>query len=164
LINVVLNISYTIKKSFMTKKSAEICLQCGVCCVVKGYSCPAQYDKQFTPTETYVYNCLSHENPSSNRNIWQCVSCHKCEELCPYEVSPIEFIETMKQRALETGNAPDSIKQEIKQVISTGYAFPVTSHTSKTRKSLGLKELLPNKELKIIANKTGIMDLLQRGE
>ena len=126
------------------QKEAEICLQCGVCCVIKGQSCHAQYDPQFTPKQTYVYDCLSHEDPSKNANIWLCVSCHKCEDLCPYDVSPLHFIDALKEEAFPKGLAPELMTGEFKQVIETGFAFPVTPNTVRLRESLGLKQMQSN--------------------
>lgn len=137
-------------------EAAEVCFMCGVCCAVPEYGCPAQYGSRFTPRHTYVYDCLAAERPSSNPSIWLCVSCHKCEELCPYEVSPIRFIETMKQVALEEGAAPDVATAEIEQVVNTGYAFPVTPNTARHREELGLKPIQPTGELKRIAEATGL--------
>ncbi|MCW4050557.1 MAG: hypothetical protein NWE89_12565 [Candidatus Bathyarchaeota archaeon] len=156
----VLNIPYSVKTPHGIKEAAEICLKCGVCCVIEGYSCPAQYDAQFKPTQTYVYDCLGHEEPSGNKNIWQCVSCHKCEEMCPYEVSPVDFIEAMKEQALQGGHAPQSIIGELMQVITTGYAFPITPNTTRQRERLGLEPVKLNHELGIIAEKTGLLELL----
>ena len=158
----VLNIPYTIKTPYGIRETAEICLRCGVCCVIEGYSCPAQYDAQFKPTQTYVYDCLGHNEPSSNLNIWQCMSCHKCEEMCPYEVSPLGFIEAMKEQALQEGHAPDSVTAELMQVITTGYAFPITSNTTRQRERLGLKPFELNDKLSIIAEKTGLLKLLKK--
>ena len=159
-----MNIPYTVKTQHGIKETAEICLQCGVCCVIEGYSCPAQYDVQFNPTQTYVYNCLGHDKPSNNLNIWQCMSCHKCEEMCPYEVSPLDFIEVMKEQALQDGHAPVSITAELVQVITTGYAFPITSNTIRQRDRLGLEPLILNEELTVIAEITGLLELLSKLE
>ena len=163
-IDVVLNIPYSVETPHGIKETAEICLQCGVCCVVKGYSCPVQYDAQFKPTQTYVYDCLGHDKPSANLNIWQCVSCHKCEEMCPYEVSPLDFIESMKEQALHEGVAPDAILGELEQVISTGYAFPITPSSMRQRERLGLDPVKINDELGIIAEKTGLLSLLKEAQ
>ena len=152
----VLNVPYTYPSLRGVRKAAEICLKCGVCCAVPEYGCPAQYGPQFNPKNTYVYDCLGAEQPASNPNIWQCVSCHKCEEMCPYEVSPIHFIEAMKQRALEAGEAPESITGEIEQVVNTGYAFPLTANTERLRTELGLEPIQPTEDLKRIAEATGL--------
>jgi heterodisulfide reductase subunit C len=138
----VLHVKYNQKNTIGDiKKAAEICLQCGVCCVVKGQSCHAQYDPQFTPKNTYVYDCLNHDTPEKNPNIWLCVSCHKCEDLCPYDVSPLKFIDAMKEKAYQKGLAPALMTGEIKQVLETGYAFPVTANTIRLRELLELQHI-----------------------
>ena len=159
-ISLVLNTPYTARTLHGVKEAAEICLKCGVCCAVKGYGCPAQYDAKFTPRMTYVYDCLGGEEPSSNPNIWQCVSCHKCEEMCPYEVSPVHFIESMKAQALEEGHAPEIVVGEIEQVLGTGYAFPVTANTVRQREELGLPPITQTEALKAVADKTGLAKVL----
>lgn len=140
------------------REAAEICLECGVCCVLGGRSCHAQYDGQFDPKHTYVYDCLGSDEPMKNRNIWLCVSCHKCEEVCPYDVSPLEFIEAIKEQAFESGLAHEAIPNEIEMIISTGYAFQLSSATERQRSSLGLKPLSIKaaQELGTISEKTGL--------
>ena len=144
-------------------RDAEICFKCGVCCVIGGHSCHAQFSKEFTPTHTYVYDCLGSENPSENPHIWFCVSCHKCEELCPYDVSPIEYIENLKASALEQGRAPYIITEEMRQIIESGYAFPLTRTSRRLRDEVGMEPLSPMvaEELKILARMTGLLDKLE---
>ena len=156
----VLNVPYTYYDLKGVRKAAEICLKCGVCCAVPEYGCPAQYGPKFNPKYTYVYDCLGHEEPSRNPSIWQCVSCHKCEEMCPYEVSPVHFIETMKELALEAGSSPASITGALEQVVSTGYAFPLTANAERQRQELGLEPLKETEELRRIAEATGLLELL----
>jgi heterodisulfide reductase subunit C len=117
---------------------------------------------QFNPTYTYVYDCLGHEEPHRNPAIWQCVSCHKCEEMCPYEVSPVHFIEAMKELALEAGLSPESITGELQQVVDTGYAFPLTANAERQRQELSLEPLKTTEELRRIAETTGLLGLLGR--
>ena len=78
--------------------------------------------------------------------------------MCPYEVSPVAFIEAMKIWALEEGHAPDSIIGEIEQVVNTGYAFPLTSNTERQRQQLGLEPIRANENLKAIAKGTGLLE------
>ena len=157
----VLNVPYAYKTLKGVREAAEICLKCGVCCAVPEYGCPAQYGPQFDPKHTYVYDCLGSEKAAANPNIWTCVSCHKCEEMCPYEVSPVHFIEAMKQRALEAGKVPESISGEIEQVVNTGYAFPLTANTERLRAELGLEPVQPTDDLKPIAEATGLRRLMK---
>ena len=145
-------------------EAAEICLRCGICCNV-AHSCHVMYDGKFTPTNTFVYDCLASEKGASNPNIWMCVSCHKCEETCPYEVSPVHFIEVLKGQALRCGWVHTTIRAEVSQVIATGYAFPVSGATERQRQALNLKPLpmKPLRDLAKIAEKTGLVESLKEG-
>ncbi len=164
----VIRVNYDADDSLSVVEASEICLKCGVCCVVKEHSCHAQLDGQFSPRYTYVYDCLGTESPSENPNIWLCVSCHKCEELCPYEVSPVRFIESMKAKAFEDGLAHPVIFGEVSNVISTGFAFPLTASSSRQRQQLGLAPLdeSASEDLRKISEKTGLSEKIDeyRGE
>ncbi len=131
-------------------------MKCGVCCNV-AHSCHVMFDHRFNPRYTFVYDCLASDKRASNPNIWLCVSCHKCEETCPYEVSPVHFIEALKGEALSLGVVHPTIKAEVNQIITTGFAFPVTGSTERQRQALNLKPLSSNAvaDLEKIAEKTG---------
>lgn len=146
-------------------RAAEICLKCGVCCTV-AHSCHVTYDHQFNPLYTFVYDCLASEKGAANPNIWLCVSCHKCEETCPYEVSPIHFIEHLKGEALARNTAHPTIRAEVTQVVATGYAFPLTSATDRQRQGLGLGPLAPRAvaDLAKIAGRTGLAERLKEAQ
>lgn len=164
----VIRVNFKIDESLSVVEASEICLKCGVCCVVKEHSCHAQLDSQFSPKYTYVYDCLGADSPSKNPNIWLCVSCHKCEELCPYEVSPIQFIESMKAKAFEDGLAHPVIFGEVANIVSTGFAFPLTASSRRQRQQLGLEPLDESaaEDLMKIAEKTGLSEKIDkyRGE
>ena len=148
------------------KTAVEICFKCGVCCVINDHACHAQHDAQFTPRHTFVYDCLGSGNPYVNPNIWLCVSCHKCEELCPYEVSPVRIIESLKAQAFDEGSLHPMILGEIRQIISTGYAFPLTGASYRQRERLGLDAIVQetDEELRRISEKTGLLRKLERYE
>jgi len=142
-------------------------LKCGTCCVVRGHSCHVMYDEEkFNPRYTYVYDCLGAEEPFQNPNIWLCVSCHKCDEMCPYEVSPVSFIEAMKPNAFENGHAHPIVVGEVENVLSTGYAFPLTLSTTRLREMLSLKPIqtLAIEDIKRIAEQTGLALKLKKNK
>jgi len=153
-------------ESLSLKEASEICLKCGVCCVVKSHICHVQFDDQFNARNTYVYDCLGSEEPIENPNIWMCVSCHKCEEICPYDVSPVKFIESIKAGAFKLGHAHPVILGEMENIATSGYAFPLTSSSKRQREQLGLKPLRNDaaEDLKSIAGKTGLAKRLLRSE
>jgi heterodisulfide reductase subunit C len=144
----------------------EVCLRCGVCCAVKSYFCHAQYEEGFDEKRTYVYHCLGAEDPAADPKLWLCTACHKCEETCPYEVSPLSFIEEMKAQAFRRGVAPELLLSGIKQVVSTGYLFPLTASTSRRRAEMGLRPLglEAAKELGRLAEETRLIGGLRRRE
>jgi heterodisulfide reductase subunit C len=121
------------------------------------------YDHKFTPTYTFVYDCLASEKGASNPNIWMCVSCHKCEETCPYEVSPIHFIEALKRQALRGGWVHSTVRAEVAQIVATGFAFPISAAIERQRQTLNLKPLptKPVEDLAKIAEKTGFAEVLK---
>lgn len=151
-------IEYKAKNQLLEKHpKIEVCLKCNTCALVD----PVIYAKDFSPTNTFINNVFSASEPDKNPNIWLCVSCHKCEEICPYEVKPIEVIEALKEEAFEKGHAPEAIKEEINQVLTTGYAFPIfqsLAYINRIRTQFGLKMLGERKvdEIKKIARKTGL--------
>ena len=152
-----------IKIVFEGKEASEFCLKCGVCCILDTHHCPVQYDSRYSPIFTYVYDILS--SPVENDALWQCVSCHKCEELCPYDVSPIKFIEYTKSSEFKTGKAIKEIVNEVKSVIGTGYAFRVTDYSERLREELGLTQIkLEFDELGVIGEKTGLFEILAQYE
>lgn len=159
LITLILRVDYQYSNELLNlQEVAEICLRCGVCCVVRSHSCHVQYDERFDAQQTYVYDCLRADDPVENPNIWLCVSCHKCEEICPYEVAPVRFIEAMKAQAFERGTTHPVIVREVEQVLSTSYAFPLTFSAARRREELELKPLqtAATEDLRRIADRTGL--------
>ena len=118
------------------------------------------YDQQFNPRYTFIYDCLGSEKGSANPNIWLCVSCHKCEEVCPYEVSPIKFIESLKSDAMANNQVPDIVRAEVSRIVTTGYSFMLTGVTERLRKELNLKPLTSCgiHDLTILMKKTGLIE------
>jgi heterodisulfide reductase subunit C len=164
MIALVIRANYELEENLSQYKASEICLKCGVCCVIRDYSCHAQFDLQFDPKYTFVYDCLISKEPKKNPNIWLCVSCHKCEEVCPYEVSPISFIESIKAQAFRAGFAHPVILGEIENVASTGYAFTLTTRSKRQRDKLDLEPLDISglEEIKMIFKWTGLAERLKR--
>jgi len=121
------------------------------------------FDHRFNPRYTFVYDCLASDKGVSNTNIWLCVSCHKCEETCPYEVSPIHFIEALKGNALSLGLVHPTIRAEVTQIVTTGFAFPVTGATERQRQALNLKPLASKAVANLgkIAERTGFSERLK---
>jgi len=151
-------LEYKAKNEFLQKfPKVETCLKCNTCALVD----PVTYANGFSSTNTFINNVFSAAEPEKNPNVWLCVSCHKCEEICPYEVKPVEVIEALKDEAFDKGYAPEFIREEINQVLTTGYAFPIfqsLAYINRIRGTLDLKSLEERKveDIKKIVIKTGL--------
>lgn len=144
---------------FRKHPKIEICLKCGNCCAIVGHSCHVMYNKsKFDPKNTYVYDIFAAKEPTKNPNLWLCVSCHKCHEICPYDVDPIGVIEALKEASFEQGYAHNLIQDEVNQILSTGAAFPISPTTKRLRESLRLPpfEKIDISDLVKIAEGTGL--------
>ena len=161
-----LKVEYKAKNKLLEKyPKIEVCFKCNTCAPVD----PVIYANGFSPTNTFISNVFSATEPEKNPNIWLCVSCHKCEEICPYEVKPTEVIEALKDEAFENGYAPEAIREEISQVLTTGYAFPILrslSYINRIRGQFGLKALGERnvEDIKKIVRKTGLENKMAGGK
>jgi heterodisulfide reductase subunit C len=69
---------------------------------------------------------------------WACVSCSRCEEMCPMDVKPFEMI--LAIRRWQTLNDETRVPTAIVEIYKRGYTQSVGTNTE-LRKSLGLPEL-----------------------
>jgi len=132
----------------------EQCFKCGTCTLV----CPIQYLEEYSPTQSYVYDLFTCENPLTNKNLWSCAACHKCHEICPQDVNPAKVFTELKELSFKKGLAPQGIKILVKTILETGISFPVTSATQRLREKLNLPalECKAQEEIQFIAKKTGL--------
>jgi len=140
----------------------ERCFKCSVCSLV----CPIQYLEEYSPTDSYVYDLITCENPLTNPNLWSCAYCHKCHEICPQDVNPAKVFTNLKELSFEKGLAPQGIKILVKTVIAIGISFPVTSATQRLREELNLPplEFKSQEEIQLIARKTGLEEKIKNWE
>ncbi len=71
---------------------------------------------------------------------WACVTCSRCEEMCPMDVKPFELCLAVRQ--WQSQNDSTRIPPSIVEIYSRGYTQAVEKNTEQ-RKSLGLPEKLP---------------------
>ena len=164
-----LQISYETREKLLKHyPKIETCLKCSLCAFKDGYGCYiSNYGvgadgAKFSALDTFTYNVFGAKEPVRNPNLWLCVSCHRCHDICPYDVNPTEVIESLKAAAFESGNAPDLIRGEVSSVLSTGFAFPIveSQRAQRSRLHLPTLETPPLEDLAKIAKKTGLEDKL----
>jgi heterodisulfide reductase subunit C2 len=69
---------------------------------------------------------------------WACVSCSKCEEMCPMDVKPFELI--LAIRRWQSANDETRVPSAIVEIYKRGYTQAVGVNTE-LRETLGLPEL-----------------------
>ena len=72
--------------------------------------------------------------------VWTCVTCSRCEEMCPMDVKPFELCLAVRQ--WQSKGDETRIPPSIVEIYSRGYTQAVERNTEQ-RKSLGLPEKLP---------------------
>ena len=77
-------------------------------------------------------NLLNEDTP------WACVSCSKCEEMCPMDVKPFEMILAIRQ--WQSANDETRVPPSIVEIYKRGYTQAVGVNTE-LRDKLGLPEL-----------------------
>ena len=71
---------------------------------------------------------------------WSCVTCSRCEEMCPMDVKPFELC--LAIRRWQSTNDETRIPPSLVDLYQRGYTQPVET-TPEQRKKLGLPEKLP---------------------
>ena len=72
---------------------------------------------------------------------WTCVTCSRCEEMCPMDVKPFELCLAIRRWQCE--NDGTRIPPSLTELYERGYTQAVEKNTEQ-RKALGLPEKLPS--------------------
>jgi len=114
------------------------CYQCGTCTG----ACPsAKVTGTFNPRKIIAYILLGNRDKVVSSDLmWLCTACHACSERCPELVYPSEVLFYLKNLATSKGNFPASLKEEAKQIYTTGTTVALSSAIERRRKKLGLPE------------------------
>jgi len=75
-----------------------------------------------------------------SKEIWQCLDCYTCEEMCGQGIGMNRFFRQLREMALAKGLAPESVQGAVDAFRKTG---SVTKPSQMLRKKLGLRELNP---------------------
>jgi heterodisulfide reductase subunit C len=140
------------------------CYQCGTCAAF----CPSfKYSKVYNPRKI-VQDVLVglKDEIIKNTNLWFCGLCHLCTENCPQGVELAEILSHIRNLASKIGNIPAHLVGEVKNLLETGQVVPPSSAINRRREKLGLPEVpeAPADEIRVLAESTGIADVIQRKE
>jgi heterodisulfide reductase subunit B len=113
----------------------------------KCYSCQAckddcpvcKIDPSFQPTEI-IGDLLRGDIDKvvAEGQLWKCLECYTCQELCHSEIGMAEPFRKLKEIAIEQGQGPESVPASFEQFMTTG---ALGKPKAGARKKLGLDPL-----------------------
>jgi heterodisulfide reductase subunit C len=112
------------------------CYNCGTC--ISG--CPASEAEPPLLIRTLARKVLLglEDDLLEEDTPWICITCSKCEEMCPMGVKPFELC--LAIRRWQCRNDETRIPQSLPELFERGYSQPVEKAKA-LRKSVGLEEL-----------------------
>lgn len=117
-------------------KAMRTCLACESC----SNDCPVtQVDDSFSPHDV-IRGILEGEFERIVRenDIWKCMECGTCVELCPNNFGMMQVFKQAKRMAIEKGIVPPETKQGIEMFRATGV---LGTSRERARKKLGLDDI-----------------------
>jgi heterodisulfide reductase subunit C len=114
------------------------CAECGACVE----DCPvARADSSFNPNT--LINLLAAgeiEQVLESEDLWKCLECYTCAELCPNKYDQMTILRVAKHLAMARGKAPDLVREGMKAFLAQGR---LTEPSVAQRRRLGLPAVAP---------------------
>src|SRR5690554_5434282 len=153
----VIKLKYDKNEILKKDKSIEVCFKCSTC----SKFCPVtQFVDRYNLEDSFVTQLFEAEKPEALHDVWMCCACEKCVITCPQDTNPTDVFTNLKEKAYQEGLAPAIVYRLVEQLLNDNIVYSL-KFANMARKRLGLKELVKNektnKELKIIAQKTGLL-------
>lgn len=114
------------------------CYSCQAC----KDDCPVcKVDPGFQPTEI-VGRLFAGELDEvlDEGQLWKCLECYTCQEMCPSRIGMAETFRTLKELAVRRGSGPDPVTAAYQEFLKTGV---LGKPRESARKKLGLGPLPP---------------------
>lgn len=125
-------------KQISETNDIRYCFNCGTCIT----GCPASQANPPLLIRNLVRKVLLglEDDLLDEDTPWMCVTCSKCEEMCPMDVRPFEIC--LQIRKWQCKNDETRIPPSVTEVYCRGYTQAVEK-AQKLRKSVGITEPLP---------------------
>ncbi len=137
-----LTIDYDFRKQIQGfNLSVNYCFQCATCTGI----CPVakMTNGEFNPRKLIEASILGLKDKLielQQPNVWYCLTCQKCVELCPQHVELTEIFDVIKNSCVKSGKIPDAFNSQAITVLETGVALPFSDAIMKRRQKLGLDD------------------------
>ena len=93
------------------------CIQCGMCTG----GCPMSIKVGLNPRRVMRETCIFHKVPiPSEEQLWGCTTCATCEIRCPKELSPVNFLISLRGMLVEEGRVPPTLRDALESVYVHG--------------------------------------------
>jgi Fe-S oxidoreductase len=102
--------------------------------------CPVgKVDPSFVPNEL-IAGLLREglDGVVADPQVWKCLECYTCQELCPSDIGMAETFRRLKELAMESGAAPESVTQAYRAFLEQGM---LGAPKESARRKLGLDPL-----------------------
>jgi heterodisulfide reductase subunit B len=113
--------------------------KCDACHACKD-DCPVcKIDPTFQPTE--IVSALVRgrlDEVLADTQLWKCLECYTCQEMCPSRIGMAETFRTLKELAMAAGTGPESVSSAFEEFLTTG---ALGKPRESARKKLGLGPL-----------------------
>jgi heterodisulfide reductase subunit C len=96
-------------------------------------------DPTFQPTE--IVSALVRgrlDEVLADTQLWKCLECYTCQEMCPSRIGMAETFRTLKELAMAAGTGPESVSSAFEEFLTTG---ALGKPRESARKKLGLGPL-----------------------
>ena len=102
--------------------------------------CPVgRVDPSFAPNEIIARLVRGDlEGVVDDPQVWKCLECYTCQELCPSDIGMAETFRKLKELALDAGTGPDSVTQAYRTFLEQG---TLGAPKQSARRKLGLEPL-----------------------
>jgi len=102
--------------------------------------CPVgRVDPSFAPNEIIARLVRGDlEGVVDDPQVWKCLECYTCQELCPSDIGMAETFRKLKELALDAGTGPDSVTQAYRMFLEQG---TLGAPKESARRKLGLEPL-----------------------
>jgi len=102
--------------------------------------CPVgKVDPSFAPNQLIAALLREgYDGVVADPQVWKCLECYTCQELCPSDIGMAETFRKLKELAMESGAAPDSVVAAYRMFLEQG---TLGAPKESARRKLGLEPL-----------------------
>ena len=131
-----------IEQDLVDQLDVSMVLSCFMCRTCTS-SCPVTFAQpRFNPLaiiRLVAYGFI--DEVLSSDMVWLCSSCYSCQERCPQGIPIADFMNKLKNCAVQKGYAPAGVRAQMDLIRTSGRIYPLDDFDNKKRVKAGLPSL-----------------------